>query len=59
MAASADIVDMHAGGTGHRTPVFHREILQPSDTIKGPAIIAEANATTVVEPGWQADVTPT
>ena len=26
--------------------------------IAGPAIIAEANATTIVEPGWQAEVTP-
>jgi 5-oxoprolinase (ATP-hydrolysing) len=55
---AADTVDMHTGGTSHRTPVFRRDALQPGDTIKGPAIIAEANATTVVEPGWQADVTP-
>ncbi len=48
---AADIVDMHTGGTWHRTPVFRRDALQPGDTIKGPAIIAEANATTVVEPG--------
>src|SRR5262249_40878826 len=31
--------------------------LQPGDRIAGPAIIAEANATTVVEPGWRAEVT--
>jgi 5-oxoprolinase (ATP-hydrolysing) len=55
---AADTVDMHSGGQVHRTPVFRRGALQPGDTIKGPAIIAEANATTVVEPGWQADVTP-
>ena len=55
---AADIVDMHTGGTSHRTPVFLRDALQPGDKIKGPAIIAEANATTVVEPGWQAEVTP-
>ena len=55
---AADTVDMHTGGTSHRTPVFRRGDLRPGDTIKGPAIIAEANATTVVEPGWQADVTP-
>ena len=34
-----------------------REDLQPGDVIPGPAIIAEKNATTVVEPGWQAQVT--
>ncbi len=54
---AADTVDMHTGGISHRTPVFRREELQPGDRIKGPAIIAEANATTVVEPGWQAEVT--
>jgi 5-oxoprolinase (ATP-hydrolysing) len=26
--------------------------------VDGPSIIAEANATTVIEPGWQAEVTP-
>ena len=31
--------------------------LQPGATIDGPAIIAERNATTVVEPGWQARLT--
>ena len=31
--------------------------LRPGDGIDGPAIIAEANATTVVEPGWRAEVT--
>src|SRR6185503_3635258 len=29
----------------------------PGDVIDGPAIIAEANATTVVESGWRAEVT--
>ncbi len=54
---AADTVDMHTGGRSHRTPVFVRDVLHPGDKIKGPAIIAEANATTVVEPGWQAEVT--
>jgi 5-oxoprolinase (ATP-hydrolysing) len=34
-----------------------REALRPGDVIPGPAIIAEKNATTVVEPGWQATLT--
>jgi len=34
--------------------LFRRESLQPGATLDGPAIIAERNATTVVEPGWQA-----
>ena len=34
-----------------------REDLRPGDVILGPAIIAERNATTVVEPGWEAELT--
>ena len=34
-----------------------REDLRPGDVIPGPAIIAEKNATTVVEPGWEAVLT--
>ena len=37
--------------------LFQRENLRPGERITGPAIIAERNATTVVEPGWQAAVT--
>jgi 5-oxoprolinase (ATP-hydrolysing) len=34
-----------------------REDMRPGDVIDGPAIIAEKNATTVVEAGWQARLT--
>jgi 5-oxoprolinase (ATP-hydrolysing) len=50
-------VDMTSGGSRHRTPVFVREDLAPGQRVPGPAIIAERNATTVVEPGWEAEVT--
>ena len=50
-------VSMHTGGKANATPVFRRVALAPGDIIRGPAIIAEQNATTVVEPGWQAEVT--
>ena len=53
----AQEVDMYSGGEWQRTPVFLREALAPGDRVAGPAIIAEANATTVVEPGWRAEVT--
>jgi 5-oxoprolinase (ATP-hydrolysing) len=53
----AATVRMFSGGEFHRTPVFRREELHPGDAIEGPAIIAEANATTVVEPQWRAEVT--
>ncbi|MYJ71324.1 MAG: 5-oxoprolinase, partial [Rhodospirillaceae bacterium] len=36
--------------------IFDRDRLQPGDRIAGPAIIREAPATTVVEPGWAATV---
>ncbi len=37
--------------------LYVRESLLPGATISSPAIIAERNATTVVEPGWQATLT--
>ena len=40
-----------------RTQVFDREALRPGARIDGPAILIEANATTVVEPGWAAQIT--
>jgi 5-oxoprolinase (ATP-hydrolysing) len=51
-------VSMYTAGHAHRTPVFLRERLSPGNRIDGPAVIAERNATTVVEPGWRAEVTP-
>ncbi len=50
-------VAMVSGGASHSTPVYRREELRPRDRIAGPAIIIEVGATTVVEPGWQAEVT--
>ena len=38
--------------------LYQRADLRPDDIISGPAIIAEDNATTIIEPGWQAQVTP-
>ena len=52
-----DEVAMWSGGTAHRVGVFDRQELLGGDRIAGPALIREANATTVVEPGWQAEVT--
>ncbi len=37
--------------------LFRAEGLRAGATIDGPAILAERNATTVVEPGWRASVT--
>ena len=46
-------VRMHAG-RWLDAGLFVRETLAAGAVIDGPAIIAERNATTVVEPGWQA-----
>ncbi|WP_434048525.1 MULTISPECIES: hydantoinase B/oxoprolinase family protein [Sorangium] len=37
--------------------LHRRERLERGAVIDGPAIVAEANATTVIEPGWQAEIT--
>jgi 5-oxoprolinase (ATP-hydrolysing) len=49
-----DTVRLHTGGAWHDAPLYQRELLRPADTVRGPAIIAEANATTLVDEGWQA-----
>ncbi|MEE8279971.1 MAG: hydantoinase B/oxoprolinase family protein [Alphaproteobacteria bacterium] len=54
---SLTTVEVYTAGGFVETPVFERAALLPRDRIDGPAIIIEANATTVVEPGWQAEVT--
>ncbi|MEV0280183.1 hydantoinase B/oxoprolinase family protein [Streptomyces sp. NPDC050610] len=41
-------------GRWQDTPLYERDGLGPGDTVTGPAIIAEPDATTVVDPGWQA-----
>ncbi|WP_149179043.1 hydantoinase B/oxoprolinase family protein [Streptomyces sp. TRM49041] len=47
-------VPVHLAGGRVDTPLYRREDLRPADIVPGPAVIAEADATTVVEPGWQA-----
>ncbi|MBV8616192.1 MAG: hydantoinase B/oxoprolinase family protein, partial [Acetobacteraceae bacterium] len=54
--APIDRVRMFSDGA-FEAPVFDRARLCPGDRLGGPALIAEANATTVVEPGWAAEVT--
>ena len=52
-----ETVRMYTGGQWHDAALVVREDLQPGDIIPGPAIIAEKNATTVVEPSWEANLT--
>ncbi|MFQ5972175.1 MAG: hydantoinase B/oxoprolinase family protein [Alphaproteobacteria bacterium] len=51
-------VRTYMAGAFHEARVFDRDALAPGDRIDGPAIIREAVATTVVEPGWRAALTP-
>jgi len=52
-----ETVRMFSGGQWVDAALVVREDLQPGDLVLGPAIIAEKNATTVVEPGWEASLT--
>jgi 5-oxoprolinase (ATP-hydrolysing) len=51
-----ETVKVFANGAWREAALVVREDLRPGDLVQGPAIIAEKNATTVVEPGWQARV---
>ncbi|ROZ76558.1 hydantoinase B/oxoprolinase family protein [Ramlibacter sp. WS9] len=52
-----ETVRMYSGGQWQEAALVVREDLRAGDVIPGPAIIAEKNATTVVEPGWEAQLT--
>jgi 5-oxoprolinase (ATP-hydrolysing) len=54
--APAATVQMYSGGRHHATPVYRREALAGGTRITGPAIVSDANATTVVEPEWQMEM---
>ncbi|HAV37698.1 MAG TPA: 5-oxoprolinase, partial [Massilia sp.] len=56
--APSERVRMFGNGEWRDTGIYRRADIHPGDAIRGPAIVAENNATTVVEAGWQAEVTP-
>ena len=49
-------VETYMAGASHQTRVYDREAMKPGCRIVGPAIIKEAIATTVLEPGWGGEV---
>jgi 5-oxoprolinase (ATP-hydrolysing) len=49
--------ELFTGGAAHTAPIHDRDALRAGDRIAGPALIREAIATTVIEPGWTAEVT--
>ncbi len=56
-AAAAPVATVPAWfGGACEVAVYRREDLAPGAAVEGPAILVEANATTVVEPDWRAEV---
>src|SRR5262249_27496787 len=56
-APVAERAQLYVGGIWVDAPLVIREHTRAGHFIRGPAIVAEENATTVVEPGWIARVT--
>ncbi|MDX1654997.1 MAG: hydantoinase B/oxoprolinase family protein, partial [Candidatus Competibacteraceae bacterium] len=54
--APLERVHLYGAGEWQQAPVYDRQAMHPGDRVEGPALIIEPNATTVVEPGWQAQV---
>ncbi len=52
-----DRVEIWTGGAPRPAPVFDRATLRAGDHLPGPALVREANATTMIEPGWTAELT--
>ena len=57
-AASLAEVAAYMASAEHGTPVYDRDTFAPGTKIVGPAVIREQTATTIVEPGWSAELTP-
>ncbi|MFI6124950.1 hydantoinase B/oxoprolinase family protein [Streptomyces sp. NPDC051064] len=51
-------VTMFAGDGWRDAGLYRRATLRAEDTVTGPAVVTEDDATTVVDPGWQATAGP-
>jgi N-methylhydantoinase A/oxoprolinase/acetone carboxylase beta subunit len=56
-AARAQAVRDTGSGDGAERPVYDRGVLHAGAALGGPAIIAEAETSTLVCPGWRAQIT--
>jgi len=54
--APRERVPVYTSGAWHETPVYERAALPRGALLAGPAIVCEPTSTTVLEPGWQAEV---
>ncbi|CAK0779334.1 5-oxoprolinase (ATP-hydrolysing) [Azospirillaceae bacterium] len=48
----------HMAGAMRSTPFYDRDRLLPGNRVFGPAVICERTGTTIIEPGWMAEITP-
>ena len=48
--------ETYMAGAKRRTRLYDRETMRPGCRVDGPAVIIEAIATTVVEPGWATEI---
>ena len=48
--------ETYMAGATRPTRIYDRETMRPGCRVDGPAVITEAIATTVVEPGWAAEI---
>ncbi|MEI5997066.1 hydantoinase B/oxoprolinase family protein [Paraburkholderia bengalensis] len=56
-APRRETVKLFSAGSWREAALVVREDMTPGDVVTGPAVIAEKNATTVLEPGWDARLT--
>ncbi len=54
--APRERVPMYTSGAWHDAPVYVRTALPRGARLSGPAIVCEPTSTTVIEPGWTAEV---
>ncbi len=56
----APLVDakVYCGGAYVTTPILGRQCLSTGGVVHGPAMIVDSISTTIVDPGWQAEVLP-
>ncbi len=57
LPAPLETVEIFTAGAAQPAPVYDRLALGAGATINGPALLREQNATTVIEPGWAAEIT--
>ena len=55
-AEPREVAAVYTGGRRHEAGVYVREDLAPGSVVEAPAVICEATGTTMVEPGWRAEV---